>query len=277
MSAAVRPYAAAFAARFQLMLQYRAAAVAGFATQCWWGGIKVMVYTAFFTATTHTGPTPISLTQAITYTWLAQAMLTLNPWSGDPEIAQAIRTGGVGYDRLRPLDTYSWWYVRAAAWMCARALPRAALMFALAGIALPLLGLDAWAWKPPANFAQAGLFAISLVLIVVLSSAFVMLMNIVAVATMDERGINTLVAALLIPLSGNLLPLALYPDGFQTFLLYQPFAGFLDIPLRIYFGGLRGAAAWAGIALQVFWAILFIAVGRVWLARQMQRLQMQGG
>jgi ABC-2 type transport system permease protein len=277
VSTALRPYAAAFAARFQLMLQYRAAALAGFATQCWWGGIKVMVYTAFFTATSHTGPTPISLAQAITYTWLAQAMLTLNPWSGDPEIAQAIRTGGVGYDRLRPLDTYGWWYVRAAAWMCARALPRAALMFALAGVALPLLGLDAWAWKPPANLAQAGLFAISLVLIVVLSSAFVMLMNIVAVATMDERGINTLVAALLIPLSGNLLPLALYPDGFQTFLLYQPFAGFLDIPLRIYFGGLTGPAAWGGIALQVFWAMLFIAIGCVWLARQMQRLQMQGG
>ena len=29
-----RPYLAAFRARFQLMLQYRAAALAGFATQC---------------------------------------------------------------------------------------------------------------------------------------------------------------------------------------------------------------------------------------------------
>lgn len=277
MTMTARPYAAAFAARFQLMLQYRAAAIAGFATQCWWGGIKVMVYTAFFTATAHAGPTPITLSQTITYTWLAQAMLTLNPWSGDPEIAQAIRTGGVGYDRLRPLDTYVWWYVRAAAWMCARVLPRSVLMFALAGIALPLLGLDAWSWKPPADLIQAGLFAISLILVVVLSSAFVMLMNIVAVATMDERGINTLVAALLIPLSGNLLPLALYPDGFQTFLLLQPFAGFLDIPLRIYFGGLTGTQALGAIALQVVWATVFIAFGRVWLSRQMQRLQIQGG
>ncbi len=274
---AARPYLAAFAARFQLMLQYRAAALAGFATQCWWGGIKVMVYTAFFTASAHAANAPITLSQTITYTWLAQAMLTLNPWSGDPEIGQAIRTGGVGYDRLRPLDTYSWWYVRAAAWMTARALPRSILMFALAGIALPLLGLDAWAWKPPADLTQAGLFVVSLALVVVISSAFVMLMNIVAVATMDERGINTLVAALLIPLTGNLLPLALYPDSVQTFLLLQPFAGFLDIPLRIYFGGLTGWAALGGIALQVFWATVFITTGRAWLGRQMQRLQMQGG
>ena len=47
---AVRPYAAAFTSRFLLMLQYRAAALAGFATQCWWGGIKVMIYSAFFAA-----------------------------------------------------------------------------------------------------------------------------------------------------------------------------------------------------------------------------------
>lgn len=273
---AARPYLAAFAARFELMLQYRAAALAGFATQCWWGGIKVMVYAAFFGAS-HGAATPISLSQAITYTWLAQAMLTLNPWSGDPEIGLAVRTGGIGYDRLRPLDTYGWWYARAAAWMTARALPRSLLMFALAGVALPLLNLGDWAWKPPADLVQAGLFAVSVVLVVVLSSAFVMLMNIVSVALMDERGVTTLVAALLIPLSGNLIPLPLYPNSLQTFLLLQPFAGFLDIPLRIYFGGLAGAAALGGLALQVFWAVVFIALGRAWLARMMGRLQMQGG
>jgi len=47
MLPASRPYLAAFRARFQLMLQYRTAALAGFATQCWWGGIKIMVLAAF--------------------------------------------------------------------------------------------------------------------------------------------------------------------------------------------------------------------------------------
>ena len=44
---AARPFVAAFMSRFLQMLQYRAAALAGFATQCWWGGIKVMVFAAF--------------------------------------------------------------------------------------------------------------------------------------------------------------------------------------------------------------------------------------
>ena len=43
-----RPYLAAFRARFQLMLQYRTAALMGFATQCWWGAIRIMVFAAFY-------------------------------------------------------------------------------------------------------------------------------------------------------------------------------------------------------------------------------------
>ena len=48
MGVALRPYQAVFRARFQLLLQYRAAALAGFVTQCWWGAIKLMVLAAFY-------------------------------------------------------------------------------------------------------------------------------------------------------------------------------------------------------------------------------------
>src|SRR6185295_2305851 len=95
-----RPYVAAFSARFLLMLQYRAAAVAGFATQCWWGAIKVMVYAAFYRASAMAAAAPITLGQVITYTWMAQAFLALTPWVCDPEVALSVRTGAVAYDRL---------------------------------------------------------------------------------------------------------------------------------------------------------------------------------
>ena len=272
-----RPYAAAFAARFLLMLQYRAAALAGFATQCWWGGIKVMVYAAFYAAAPAAAGASLSLAQTITYTWVAQALLALVPWSGDPEIALAVRTGAVGYDRLRPVDTYGWWYARAAAWMTARVLPRAALMFAFAAVLLPLIGLETWSWRPPPSLVQAGLFAISAVLLVALSSAWVMLLNLAAVRFLDERGVNALTASVIIVFSGNLLPLPLFPDWMQTFLFVQPFAGMLDIPVRIYSGDLVGRGARAGLGLQAGWAVTLILIGRAWMGRLMGRLQMQGG
>lgn len=273
---AARPYAAAFAARFMLLLQYRAAALAGFATQCWWGGIKVMVYAAFFAAAPAAAGS-LSLSQTITYIWLAQALLALVPWSGDPEIGQAVRSGAIGYDRLRPLDTYGWWYARAAAWMTARVLPRAALMLAFAGVLLPLIGLEAWSWRPPQSPLQASLFAVSATLLVALSSAWVMLLNLAAVRFLDERGVNALTSSAIIVFSGNLLPLPLFPDWMQGFLFVQPFAGMLDIPVRIYSGDLTGQRALAGLALQAGWTLAFITLGRFWMRRVMGRLQMQGG
>ncbi len=277
MGAALRPYLATFSARFQLMLQYRAAALAGFATQCWWGGIKIMVFAAFFEAAGAALRSPISLSQAITYTWLAQAFLSLNPWSGDPDVAAKVRTGAVGYDRLRPVDAYGWWFVNAAAWMTARAAPRSVLMFALTGVIFPLVGLGAWAWSPPAGFEAALLFSVSMVLVVLLSSSIVMLINVCVAATLTDRGVNNFVAPLAILLTGNLIPLPFFPDWARTALFVQPFAGVVDIPFRIYFGQLAGPMAWAGIGLQVFWTVVLVGLGRLWLGRVMDRLQVQGG
>ncbi|WP_126283900.1 ABC transporter permease [Burkholderia stagnalis] len=273
---AFRPYAAAFAARFKTMLQYRAAAWAGFTTQCWWGALKVMVFAAFYRHAAH-AHTPMTLEQAITYTWLAQALFSLQPWSGAPDIASAVRTGGVSFDRLRPVDTYAWWFMRALAWLSARALPRVALMFVAAAIVLPLVGLGEWAWRPPADAAHAALFAVSLLLMIVLAASFVMLLNLCIAATLTDRGINTFAPAFVILFSGNLIPLGFFPDRIQPLLIAQPFAGMLDIPSRIYIGTLGGAAAYAGLALQAFWIVVFVALGRKGLGSVMARLEVQGG
>ena len=60
------------------------------------------------------GPS-ITLAQAITYIWLGQAFLGLLPWNVDTEIAAMMRSGNVAYERLRPVDTYFYWFARALA------------------------------------------------------------------------------------------------------------------------------------------------------------------
>lgn len=272
----VRPYVAAFASRFLQMLQYRTAALAGFGTQCWWGGIKVMVLAAFYGGASMAG-TPMSLAQAITYSWLSQGLLVLVPWLGDPEVAQAVRTGAVAYDRLRPVDAYALWFVRSAGWIAARVLPRVALVAAFAAVALPLAGLGDWAWQPPASLAAAVAFLASAVLALLLSTAMVMLLNIATVAALNERGINALAGPVVIVFSGNLLPLVLLPDAWQAALLMQPLAGVVDIPARLYFGLMSGPHALAGLGLQCFWIAVLVALGHAAMDRTMRRLEVQGG
>lgn len=271
----IRPYAAAFRARFLLLLQYRVAALAGFATQCWWGAIKIMVFAAFYE--TAVVAAPISLPNVITYVWLGQAFLALLPWVADPEVAMLIRTGGVGYDRLRPLDTYGYWYARTLGWIVARALPRAILMLIAAGIVLPLVGLEAWSWRPPSGVEAMVLFVPAFALMIMLAVAVLMLANVVVAASLNERGVNAVLMPLVVVFSGSLVPLDFFPDAMRAFLHLQPLAGLVDIPFRIYFADLRGGAALKGLALQAGWALVLIVLGRAAMARMMRRLEMQGG
>ncbi len=271
----LRPYLAAFRARFQLMLQYRAAALAGFATQCWWGAIRIMVFAAFYGA--HAAAAPISLADAVTYVWLGQALLAMQPWVADPEIGQSVRTGAVGYDRLRPLDAYGFWYARTLGWMLARALPRAVLMVLAAGVVLPLVGLGAWAWRPPSGEAAALLFLPAFALMAALATAVLMLANIVVAASLNERGVNAILTPLVVVFSGSLLPLDFYPDAWRPFLHLQPLAGLVDIPFRIWFADLQGMAALQGLALQAGWTLVLVLIGRWAMDRMMRRLEMQGG
>lgn len=271
------PYRAAFASRFLLVLQYRSAAFAGFVTQCWWGSLKVIILAAFYGASDAAAVAPITLSQAITYTWLSQALLMLLPWMGDPEVSAAVRTGAVTYDRLRPVDAYAFWFVRCAGWILARVVPRAAMMLLFAGVALPLFGLVEWSWQPPADLVATTAFAFSVLLALLLSAAMIMLINIITLVTLTDRGASAIVMPLVVALSGSLLPLALFPSGLQTVLLVQPFAGLLDIPLRIYAGKLVGGAALGALALQVFWIVVLIALGRFAMARALRRLEVQGG
>jgi ABC-2 type transport system permease protein len=274
---ALAPYRAAFASRFLLVMQYRSAAIAGFVTQCWWGGLKVMILATFYGASAVSAAAPITLSQAITYIWLSQALLALLPWAGDPEVSAAVRSGAVTYDRLRPVDAYAFWFVRSAGWMAARVVPRAAMMFLFAGVALPVFGMVEWGWHLPGDVAALLGFGLSVLLALLLSSAMIMLINIITLVTLTDRGANAISLPLVVALSGSLLPLGLFPDELQTVLLMQPFAGLLDIPLRIYTGNLVGAAAIGGIGLQLFWIVAVIALGRIAMARALRRLEVQGG
>lgn len=266
------PYLSIVRARFALMLQYRAAAFAGFATQCWWGAIKVMVLAAFYAGATQQ---PINLAQAITYTWLGQGLLGLLPWQADAEISEAVETGNVAYERLRPVDTHTLWLARAIAARAANTSLRVLPMFVVAAVLLPLANLGGWSWRLPPTTMAATLFAVSISLTVLLSSAFTVLLNIAVTALKTRRAAN-LAPVLVSPLSGMIVPLVLMPAAMQPFLFWQPFAGLVDIPYRIYFGNLAGSGAMAGIAAQCLWVVLFIVIGRVWMARVMARIDMQG-
>jgi ABC-2 type transport system permease protein len=77
-------YAAILRARFRTLLQYRAAAAAGFSTQLFWGLLRVMIFGAFYRSST--APQPMSYQETVNYLWLTQALFAMLPWSVDADV-----------------------------------------------------------------------------------------------------------------------------------------------------------------------------------------------
>ena len=169
------PYPAIIAVRFKMLLQYRAAAWAGFVTQLFWGFIKVMVFAAFF-ASTRPGSAD-ELPQVVVYVWLGQALLALLPWNVDQEIAEQIRSGGVAYELLRPLDLYSYWFARTLAFRAAPTSLRMLPMLVFTLLVLPLVGLRSGRCRRRQS-GSGCVFLLSLLAMLALSTAFTMIMHI---------------------------------------------------------------------------------------------------
>jgi len=263
----MRPYLALTSARIRVLLQYRAAALAGFGTQLFWGLIRVMIFEAFFASST--APQPMTYTQTVTYLWLIQAMLLLIPWSVDGELRAMIRSGGVAYELLRPADLYWFWYSRALAGRVAPVLLRCIPMFIVAGL---FFGL-----QPPASVGAAGAWLLATVGAVLLSCAITNLLAISLMWTVVGDGIMRVLGLLATLLSGSIVPLPFFPDWSQRILAFLPFAGIMDTPFRLYTGHIPADRVLAVVGHQLGWTAALVLVGRWLLSRGTRRLVVQGG
>ena len=253
--------------RFTSLLQYRAAAIAGMSTQLFWGLIRMMIFEAFYAL--NRKQQPLSRDQMITYVWLGQALLGLLPWGIDAELKEKIRSGGVVYDLLRPLDLYFHWYCRAIAARTAPTLLRSIPLFIIAGM---FFGLKA----PAGGGAAIGWLGLTL-LALLLNCAFMNIVTISMLWTVSGEGINRLAPPIVYALSGMMIPLQFYPAPMQPLLHILPFRDMVDVPFRVYVGTIPFAAI-APYALQsLVWTIILIVCGRMLLHRGVKNLVAQGG
>ncbi|MBI2920014.1 MAG: ABC-2 family transporter protein [Planctomycetes bacterium] len=261
------PYLAVVSARFRVLLQYRAAAFAGVVTQTFFGFVRLAILLAFFRAAS--GPQPMTPADLPAYIWLGQAMFQMVPWSLDREVAALVRTGGVSYELLRPVDLYNQWFARALALRTAPVLLRALPMVVLAAA---FFGLG-----PPPSAASGLAFAASVAAALLLSCALTVLLNVTLMWTLSGEGVSQLVLVTVIVFSGLVIPLPFFPDWFQPVVTALPFAGLMDTPLRLYTGNIPATDAVAFLTRQVAWTLALVLAGRALLARGTRRLVIHGG
>ena len=267
----MRAYQAVFKLRLSLGLQYRAAALAGLATQFFWGLMSIMVYDAFYT---HSSAVPdMSFQQVVTYIWLQQAFLTfVMLWFRDNELFNMITSGNIAYELCRPCGIYGFWYAKLVAQRLSAALLRC-LPILLVAYILP----GRYRLSLPANPGAALSFVVTLLLGLLVLVAISMLIYISVFYTMSPTGSIMLMGILGEFFSGMIIPIPLMPAWVQQIAYALPFRLSADFPYRVYSGHIPLQEAVPGVGLQLVWLAVLAGFGYLWLNRAVKRVIIQGG
>ena len=263
----MKAFLSVFRMRWRMELQYRAAAFGGIVTQVFFGLVLVALYRALYAG--HPQALPIS--SVTTYVWLQQAFFRML-FSSDEELADKIRTGSIAYDLCRPLHLYGYYYARIAAQKLLGSIMRAVPMLLFAAL-LP----RGWGISPPASPAGLLLACAGLLLGLLCVCALENISVGITMRTLDPRGIQGMLTMVMMTLSGNLLPLTLFPDSWQRPVTLLPYAQLLDAPIRLYTGEWTAAQAPAALLTQGAWTLALLIAGLLLWRRSCRRLTVQGG
>lgn len=142
--------------RFNINLQYRFAAIAGLATQFFWGAMMIMIYKAYYA---NGVDVEMSWSSLVTYIWLGQALYAFIGFSfSDDDIRDSILTGQVSYELVRPTNIYWFWFTKTIATKLGAALLR---FFPIVIVAFLLP--NPYSLEMPSSFTSFILFLITLV------------------------------------------------------------------------------------------------------------------
>lgn len=255
--------------RCSTLLQYRAAAFAGFLTQLFWGFFKVMLFTSLYMQSASPIQHPLTLEQTIGMIWMAQMLLGLLPWNVDREIEHQIRTGQVAYELLRPVNLYSLWFARSFAM---RLIPT--ILRSIPFIFCLLVGLI---HIPCPSWSAFFFFLASCFMGLILSASITTLVSITLFWTVSGQGIQRLLPHVASLLSGLTIPLLFFPAWFQPLLNWQPFRGVIDLPSRLYVGVLSTEEGMSVILFQALWSLILILVGVYAMRSRLRCCVIDGG
>ncbi len=252
-------------------LQYRTAAIAGIATQFFWGFMEIMVFKAFYEAEPESFP--MAFEAMVSYVWMQQAFLAFFAvWMLNGEIFDAIMDGNIAYELCRPIHIYDMWLSKDVANRMARAMLRC-FPILLVAIFLP----RPFRLLAPASILHFVLFMITLLLGLMVTVAFCMLVYVLSFFTVSPKGLCMLFTSITEFFAGAIIPLPFFPKKIQFIMELLPFASMQNVALRIYSGSMGNEEMLKAVLLQMFWLAALIAGGRVLCGVAERKVTVQGG
>jgi ABC-2 type transport system permease protein len=154
-----------------------------------------------------------------------------------------------------------------------------AMVFSLFFVALPTFVGLFFLFGNQGNVSPAGiiLFIPSIIIAFLLSTIIDYCIGCVAFYTESIWGISTAKEAIVLFLSGAMIPVTFFPEIFQTVIKCLPFQAIYSLPLTILFSNTNFSENCQLIAVQCFWLVIMIVLSRILFTRASRAVTVNGG
>ena len=248
-------YTTAFILSWQETLQYRFEFITQIIRVALSLGVIIFIWLSVFSQTNSFGN--YTLPKMITYLLLAQIIHPLNRHRPALDIAQEIKSGEFSTSLIRPYNYFVWQFVWNAATQIIQFFVISSLFFLFLSFFPNFLNIPA-----PSNLL---LFFLLLPLIYTLSYLFNLFWAGIAFWIIDIRLFSTFIALIVNFLSGELLPLDLFPPFLQKVAYFLPFQYRTFFPISVYNNQLNSFQITKGILTMIGWIfILGLIVYKLW-------------
>lgn len=213
----------------------------------------------------------VSLKQMTNYAVLGMAMETIFlPWIGPQMyISDRVKHGLLEMDLMKPVDFQFH--------MLARNAGETFFRFFLMFVPVLLLGALFFGFDLPATFIDACLFLVSLFFAYLILFSLNFLMGMISIVTINIESISWAYMGVLRFMSGQMVPLWMFPAWLAGALSVLPFQSIYYVPISIYIGELQGVEMFRALSWQLFWVVALAALGRYTWYRIYSKMIVQGG
>jgi ABC-2 type transport system permease protein len=211
----------------------------------------------------------LTFNETFLYVALGSVVFILLKTYADWYIAFEIREGIIATFLIKPLDFQLYTLFTSLG----------AMLMNLTAVALPTLLLLAFVFKvqvtPGAGLA---LFPVSVLLAFVISFCLDYFVGLLGFYSESVWGLSTTKEILITVLSGALIPLQFFPEAFQRVLYWLPFQAIYHTPLMMVTKADLGWNVFLPmISIQIGWAVILLALTRLFYYQAVKVLRISGG
>ncbi len=224
--------------------------------------LRVYILRSLWTALYAQNAAPINLPlhSMITYATIAMLMSLILEVDGTRLIREKVREGTIATDLMKPISVPLYFFSDGLG----QTLLHALLVIPSLLCALLLVRIDV---PPPATFAA---FLLAFAIGYGVNFFLNFLMNSIAFWTLETFAAQLIVRWASDLLSGQIIPLTLFPGIFGRIVFALPFAAIYSTPLLIYVGVIPPEQWALSIATQVAWLALFAVAASAGVARRVE-------